>query len=82
MLGFKAFDLAARISADIETIHMTKKGQFRCPDGLTMSAADHLKQPRLALAGRPSSFCSRLRTYGDRAFWLRSNASFSARSLR
>jgi putative transposase len=40
MLGFKSFRCAARIIAGIETVHMIKKGQMRCPDGQTMSAAD------------------------------------------
>lgn len=40
MLGFKSFWCARIIIAGIETMHMIKKGQLRCPDGHPMSAAD------------------------------------------
>ena len=40
MMGFKSFWSARRIIAGIETMHMIKKGQQRCPSGNTMSAAD------------------------------------------
>ena len=40
MLGFKAFRSAARIIAGIETMHMIKKGQLRCPEGQSLSAAE------------------------------------------
>ena len=40
MLGFKAFRSAARIISGIETMHMIKKGQLRCPDGQRLSAAE------------------------------------------
>lgn len=39
MLGFKGFRCAARIIAGIETMHMIRKGQMRCPEGQPMSAA-------------------------------------------
>ena len=39
MLGLKAFRCAARIIAGIETMHMVKKGQLRCPEGQRLSAA-------------------------------------------
>ena len=41
MMGFKSFWSAARIIAGIETMHMVKKGQLRCPGGLAFSAADY-----------------------------------------
>ena len=41
MMGFKCFWSAARIIAGIETMHMVKKGQLRCPGGLAFSAADY-----------------------------------------
>jgi putative transposase len=41
MMGFKSFGSAARIIAGIETMHMVKKGQLRCPGGLAFSAADY-----------------------------------------
>jgi transposase-like protein len=41
MLGFKSFQCAARLLAGIETMHMIKKGQMRCPGGLAFSDADH-----------------------------------------
>jgi putative transposase len=40
MMGFKSFWSARVIIAGIETMHMTKKGQLRCPDGQVVSAAD------------------------------------------
>jgi transposase-like protein len=39
MMGFKSFDCAARLIAGIETMHMVKKGQLRCPGGLAFSDA-------------------------------------------
>ena len=39
MLGFKSFGSAVKIIARIETMHMIKKGQLRCPGGLAFSAA-------------------------------------------
>lgn len=41
MMGFKAFWSAARIVAGIETMHMVKKEQLRCPGGLAFSPADN-----------------------------------------
>ncbi len=41
MMGFKSFDCAARLIAGIETMHMIKKGQLRCPGGLAFSDADY-----------------------------------------
>lgn len=41
MLGFKSFRCAARLIAGIETMHMIKKGQLRCPGGLVFSDADY-----------------------------------------
>ena len=40
MQGFKSFWSAARIIAWIETMHMSKKGQLRCPAGGPMSDAE------------------------------------------
>ena len=40
MLGFKSFWSARIIIAGIETMHMIRKGQFDCPVGQTMSAAN------------------------------------------
>ncbi len=40
MLGFKSFWYTRIIIAGDETMHMIKKGQGRCPDSQTMSAAD------------------------------------------
>ena len=40
MLGFKEFHSAAKIIAGIETMHMIKKGQLSCHQGLVMSDAD------------------------------------------
>jgi len=40
MLGFKSFWGAQKLIAGIETMHMIKKGQMRCPKGQSMSAAD------------------------------------------
>jgi transposase-like protein len=39
MLGFKSFWCAARIIAGIETMHMIRKGQMRCPAWRPTSAA-------------------------------------------
>ena len=41
MLGFKSFHCARAIIASIETMHMIKKGQLRCPGGLAFSDADY-----------------------------------------
>ena len=41
LLGFKSFRSAARLIAGIETMHMIKKGQLRCPGGLEFSHADY-----------------------------------------
>jgi hypothetical protein len=41
MLGFKTFATATSLIAGIETMHMIKKGQLRCPGGLAFSAADY-----------------------------------------
>jgi transposase-like protein len=41
MMGFKFSNCAARLIAGIETMHMVKKGQLRCPGGLAFSDADH-----------------------------------------
>jgi len=41
MMGFKSFHCAARLIAGIETMHMIKKGQLRCPSGLAFSDADY-----------------------------------------
>lgn len=40
MLGFKSFWSAQKLIAGIETMHMVKKGQLRCPTGRLASAAD------------------------------------------
>jgi len=40
MLGFAAFHTAAKIIAGIETMHMIKKGQLACHQGLAVSDAD------------------------------------------
>jgi len=40
MLGFKCFHCAVRLIAGIETMHMIKKGQMRCPGGLAFTHAD------------------------------------------
>jgi transposase-like protein len=40
MLGFKTFQSAAKIIAGIETMHMIKKGQLGCHQGLVVSDAD------------------------------------------
>jgi putative transposase len=45
MMGLKSFRSAARIIAGIETMHMIKKGQLRCPGGLAFSAADYFVGP-------------------------------------
>ena len=34
------FDSARKLIDGIEVMHMIKKGQMRCPDGLAVSAAD------------------------------------------
>jgi hypothetical protein len=34
MVGFNSFHCAARLIAGIETMHMVKKRQLRCPGGL------------------------------------------------
>lgn len=39
MLGFKSFWSARIIIAEIETMHMIRKGQLRCPGGQTTPAA-------------------------------------------
>ena len=39
--GFKSFGSAVKAIAGIETMHMVKKGQLRCPGGLASSAADY-----------------------------------------
>ena len=39
MLGFKSFGSAVKIIAGVETMHMVKKGQMRCPNGQPKSAA-------------------------------------------
>ena len=41
MMGFKSFGSAAKLIAGIETMHMVKKRQLRCPGGLAFSAADY-----------------------------------------
>ena len=48
MVGFKSFDCATRLIAGIETMHMVKKGQLRCPGGLAFSDAGYF----YSLAGR------------------------------
>jgi transposase-like protein len=40
MLGFKTFRCARAVIAGIETMHMIKKGQLRCPDTQASSAVD------------------------------------------
>jgi putative transposase len=40
MLGFKSFWSAQKLIAGIETMHMIKKGQLKCPSGQTISAAN------------------------------------------
>lgn len=49
MLGFKSFRCAARLIAGIETMHMVKKGQLRCPGGLAFFRCRLLLQPRRPL---------------------------------
>jgi putative transposase len=39
MMGFKSFGSAVKIIAGVQTMHMLKKGQLRCPGGLAFSAA-------------------------------------------
>ncbi|MDR6539291.1 hypothetical protein [Variovorax soli] len=41
MMGFKSFHCAGRLIAGIETMHMIKKGQLRCPGDLAFTHADH-----------------------------------------
>jgi len=41
MMGFKSFGSARIIIAGIETMHMIRKGQLKCPGGQVISAADH-----------------------------------------
>jgi putative transposase len=41
MMGFKSFGSAVKIIAGVETMHMVKKGQLRCPGGLAFSTADY-----------------------------------------
>ncbi len=41
MMGFKSFGSAVKIIAGVETMHMVKRGQLRCPGGLALSAADY-----------------------------------------
>jgi putative transposase len=40
MMDFKSFWSQQKLIAGIETMHMVKKGQLRCPGGELMSAAD------------------------------------------
>jgi transposase-like protein len=40
MMGFKSFRSARIIIGGIETMHMIRKGQLRCPGGQAVSAAD------------------------------------------
>lgn len=40
MMGFKSLWSADPIIAEIETMHLVKKGQLGCPEGLVFSAAD------------------------------------------
>jgi putative transposase len=40
MLGFKSFWSARKLLAGIETMHMIKKGQFRCSTGKVLSTAN------------------------------------------
>jgi len=40
MLGFKSFWTAQKLIAGIETMHMIRKRQLRCPKGRSTSAAD------------------------------------------
>jgi transposase-like protein len=41
MMGFKSFRSAVKLISRIETMHMVRKGQLRCPGGLAFSAADY-----------------------------------------
>ena len=41
MLGFKSFGEAHKLIAGIETMHMIKRGQLRCPKGLAFTAVGH-----------------------------------------
>jgi transposase-like protein len=45
MRGFKSCDSAESMVARIETKHMIKKGQLRCPGRLAFSAADYFYSP-------------------------------------
>jgi putative transposase len=40
MLGFKSFWSAMKLIAGIETMHVIKKGQLRCPNRQAMSSAE------------------------------------------
>jgi hypothetical protein len=40
MMGFKSFWSAQKLNAGIDTMHMVKKGQLRCPGSKPMSTAD------------------------------------------
>jgi len=40
MMGFKTFESARKLIAGIETMHMIKKGQLACHQGLVVSDAD------------------------------------------
>ena len=40
MMGFKTFESARKVIAGIETMHMIKKGQLGCHQGLVVSDAD------------------------------------------
>jgi putative transposase len=40
MLGFKSFWSVQKLVTRIETMHMIKKGQLKCPGGQTISAAN------------------------------------------
>ena len=40
ILGFKSFRSSMKLIAGIETMHMIKKGQLRCPNRQAMSAAN------------------------------------------
>ncbi len=39
MMGFNSFWSAQKLIAGIETLHVVKKGQLRCPHGQVQSAA-------------------------------------------
>lgn len=40
MMGFKSFGTATKLIAGIETLHMIRKGQLRCPAGRAVTAAE------------------------------------------